>query len=102
MDSSGIGALVRAFSALKQGGGKCKFFAAPKRVKQTLKQVRLDTALDLAAGEEPCPPALFGGRRAESHAPHPSLDPALPRHPAARAGLPALPPGRPLAHAGHD
>ena len=51
MDSSGIGALVRAFSALKQGGGKCKFFAPPKRVKQTLKMVRLDTVLDLAEDE---------------------------------------------------
>ncbi|MBI4467397.1 MAG: STAS domain-containing protein, partial [Acidobacteria bacterium] len=52
MDSSGIGALVRAFSAIKQGGGKCKFFAPPKRVKQTLKMVRLDTVLDLAENEE--------------------------------------------------
>lgn len=51
MDSSGIGALVRAFSALKQAGGKCKMFAAPKRVKQTLKMVRLDTVLDLAEDE---------------------------------------------------
>jgi len=52
MDSSGIGALVRAFSTLKQGGGKCKFFAPPKRVKQTLKMVRLDTVLDLAEDEQ--------------------------------------------------
>jgi len=51
MDSSGIGALVRAFSTLKQSGGKCKFFAPPKRVKQTLKMVRLDTVLDLADDE---------------------------------------------------
>lgn len=51
MDSSGIGALVRAFSAVKQAGGKCKFFAAPKRVKQTLRMVRLDTVLDLAEDE---------------------------------------------------
>ena len=51
MDSSGIGALVRAFSSIKEAGGKCKFFAAPKRVKQTLKLVRLDTMLDLVEDE---------------------------------------------------
>lgn len=52
MDSSGIGVLVRTFSALKQAGGKCKFFAPAKRVKQTLKMVRLDTVLDLVENEE--------------------------------------------------
>lgn len=51
MDSSGIGALVRAFSSVKQAGGKCKFFGAPKRVKQTLRMVRLDTVLDLVEDE---------------------------------------------------
>ncbi|MDA2913588.1 STAS domain-containing protein [Acidobacteriia bacterium AH_259_A11_L15] len=52
MDSSGIGILVRAFSTLKQAGGKCKLFGAPKRVLQTLKMVRLDTVLDLVENEE--------------------------------------------------
>ena len=51
MDSSGIGALVRAFSAAKQAGGKCKFFSAPKRVKQTIKMVRLDNVLDVVEDE---------------------------------------------------
>ena len=51
MDSSGIGALVRAFSSFKQAGGKCRFFAPPKRVKQTLKMVRVDTVLDLVEDE---------------------------------------------------
>jgi len=51
MDSSGIGSLVRAFSAAKAAGGKCKFFAAPKRVRQTLRMVRMDSVLDLAKDE---------------------------------------------------
>ena len=51
MDSSGIGALVRAFSAAKQTGGKCKFFSAPKRVKQTIKMVRLENVLELVEDE---------------------------------------------------
>ena len=52
MDSSGIGILVRVFTTLKQSGGQCKVFGAPKRVMQALKMVRLDTVLDLAANEE--------------------------------------------------
>lgn len=51
MDSSGIGALVRTFSSVKQQGGKCRFFGAPKRVLQTLKMVRLDSVLDLVEDE---------------------------------------------------
>ncbi|MBI2956493.1 MAG: STAS domain-containing protein [Acidobacteria bacterium] len=51
MDSSGIGALVRAYTSVKHAGGKCKFFAAPKRIKQTLRMVRLDTVLELADTE---------------------------------------------------
>ena len=51
MDSSGIGALVRAFSAAKQAGGKCKYFSAPKRVKQTIKMVRLENVLEVVEDE---------------------------------------------------
>lgn len=51
MDSSGIGALVRAFNTVRQQGGKCRFFGAPKRVLQTLKMVRLDSVLDLVEDE---------------------------------------------------
>ena len=51
LDSSGIGALVRAFTTLKRAGGKCTFFAASKRVQMLLKMVRLDTILDLAPDE---------------------------------------------------
>jgi anti-sigma B factor antagonist len=51
LDSSGIGALVRSFTALKRSGGKCTFFAANKRVLMLLKMVRLDTILDLAEDE---------------------------------------------------
>ncbi len=51
MDSSGIGALVRAFTSLKKAGGKCTFFAPQKRVLMLLKMVRLDTVLDLVEDE---------------------------------------------------
>lgn len=51
MDSSGIGALVRAFTTLKKAGGKCTFFAPQKRVLMLLKMVRLDTVLDLVEDE---------------------------------------------------
>ncbi len=51
LDSSGIGALVRAFTVFKRAGGKCTFFAANKRVMMLLKMVRLDTILDLAEDE---------------------------------------------------
>jgi anti-sigma B factor antagonist len=51
LDSSGIGALVRAFTALKRANGKCTFFAPTKRVTQILKMVRLDSILDLSEDE---------------------------------------------------
>ena len=51
LDSSGIGALVRSFTALKRAGGKCTFYAANKRVMMLLKMVRLDSVLDLAEDE---------------------------------------------------
>jgi anti-sigma B factor antagonist len=51
LDSSGIGALVRAFTTLKRAGGKATYFAPNKRVMMLLKMVRLDTILDLAEDE---------------------------------------------------
>ncbi|MGH9775262.1 MAG: STAS domain-containing protein [Candidatus Acidiferrales bacterium] len=51
LDSSGIGALVRTYSALKKVNGKCTFFSAPKRVQMILKMVRLDTVLDVVEDE---------------------------------------------------
>ena len=51
LDSSGIGALVRAFTTLKRAGGKTTYFAANKRVMMLLKMVRLDSILDLAEDE---------------------------------------------------
>ena len=51
LDSSGIGALVHAYSSLQRAGGKCRFFAAGKFVQQTLKMVRLDTVLELVEDE---------------------------------------------------
>jgi anti-sigma B factor antagonist len=51
LDSSGIGALVRAFTLLKRAGGKCTIFAPNKRVLMLLKMVRLDAVLDVAEDE---------------------------------------------------
>lgn len=51
LDSSGIGALVRAFTTFKRAGGKCTFFSPTKRVLMLIKMVRLDTILDLAEDE---------------------------------------------------
>lgn len=51
MDSSGVGALMRAYTSTKRVGGKCRFFAAPKRIMQLLKMVRLDTVLELTDDE---------------------------------------------------
>jgi anti-sigma B factor antagonist len=51
LDSSGIGALVRAFTTLTRAGGKATYFAPTKRVIMLLKMVRLDTILDLADDE---------------------------------------------------
>jgi len=51
LDSSGIGALVRAFTTLKRSGGNCTFFAPNKRVQMLLKMVRLDGVLSLAEDE---------------------------------------------------
>jgi anti-anti-sigma factor len=50
-DSSAIGALIWAHTTALKAGGKCRFFAAPKLVMQTLHMVRLDTVLDLAEDE---------------------------------------------------
>lgn len=51
LDSSGIGALVRAFTTLKRAGGSCTFFSPSKRVLMLLKMVRLDGVLSLAEDE---------------------------------------------------
>ena len=51
LDSSGIGALVRAYTMLKRAGGNCTFFSANKRVLMLLKMVRLDGVLSLAEDE---------------------------------------------------
>jgi anti-sigma B factor antagonist len=51
LDSSGVGALVRIFSALKEKGGEFRLFGAPKQVASTLRMVRLDKVLGLAEDE---------------------------------------------------
>ncbi|HXW17624.1 MAG TPA: STAS domain-containing protein [Candidatus Acidoferrales bacterium] len=51
LDSSGIGALVRAFSSVKRAGGKCTYYAPTQRVRMLLKMVRLDSVLDIVDDE---------------------------------------------------
>ena len=47
VDSSGIGAMVRAFTSVTRAGGKLLFFCPTKMMRQTLKMVRLDTVLSM-------------------------------------------------------
>ena len=51
VDSSGMGALVRSYVAVKRTDGKCRFFGASKKVLQFLRMVRLDNVLDLVEDE---------------------------------------------------
>jgi len=51
LDSSGIGAIVGAFSKVKGAGGQCNFFATSDQVLKVLKMVKLDTILDLRPDE---------------------------------------------------
>ena len=51
LDSSGVGALVRTFSALKEKGGEFRLFGASKQVAQLLRMVRLDKVLGMAEDE---------------------------------------------------
>jgi len=51
LDSCGIGIVVWAHTTTLKAGGKCRFFAVPKLVMQTLHMVRLDSVLDLAEDE---------------------------------------------------
>ncbi len=51
MDSSGIGELVRAFTTMRNNGGRLLLFAPNKQVVMLLKMVRLDTVLEIASDE---------------------------------------------------
>lgn len=51
MDSSGIGELVRAFSTMRNNGGRLVLFSPNKQVVMLLKMVRLDTVLEIASDE---------------------------------------------------
>jgi anti-sigma B factor antagonist len=51
MDSSGIGAVMRAHTSAKRSGGKIRYFAPTKHVVQVLKMVRLNSVLDLSEDE---------------------------------------------------
>jgi anti-sigma B factor antagonist len=50
-DSSGIGAMMYAYTSVKKVGGKCKFFAPSKQVRQVLKMVLLDTVFEVYEDE---------------------------------------------------
>ncbi len=51
LDSSGIGALVRAYTNVTRAGGKFLLFSPTKMIRQTLKMVRLDTLLSVYENE---------------------------------------------------
>jgi anti-sigma B factor antagonist len=51
LDSSGMGALIRAYTTVKKNGGSMRTFAASEGVRQMLKMVRLDTVLELSEDE---------------------------------------------------
>ncbi len=51
IDSSGIGSLVGAYTSIEIAGAKIKFFAAPQKVMQILKSVRLHEVFDLFTDE---------------------------------------------------
>lgn len=46
-DSSGIGAMMYTYTAIKKVSGKCKFFGPSKQVRQILKMVLLDTVFEI-------------------------------------------------------
>lgn len=52
LDSSGIGALVRSYNAIRQAGGKCKLLSPSKFVRRTLEVVRLDTLFEIYEDEQ--------------------------------------------------
>ncbi len=51
LDSSGIGALLGAFTTARAAGAQCRFYAPPPKVLKVLEMVRLDKVLDLRADE---------------------------------------------------
>jgi anti-sigma B factor antagonist len=52
IDSCGVGALMYAYTNVNRAGGKCRFFAPSKQVKQILKLVLLDRVLEIYENEE--------------------------------------------------
>lgn len=51
LDSSGVGALVRAHTSAKNVQGKCRFFSATPGVAKELRIVRLDSVFEMAGDE---------------------------------------------------
>lgn len=51
VDSSGIGSMVGAHTALESTGGQCKFFAAQPRVIRTLDLTHMSEVFDMHDGE---------------------------------------------------
>lgn len=52
VDSTGIGALVNAHTAVQAAGGKCKVFSVHPHVTKVLAMTRVDTVLDVVRDEE--------------------------------------------------
>ena len=63
-DSSGIGAMMYAYTSAKRVGGKCKFFALSNQVRQVLKMVLLDTVFELYDDEAAALASFLSGARA--------------------------------------
>jgi anti-sigma B factor antagonist len=51
VDSSGLGALIRVYTSVKNVGGHCKLFSSPKPVLQLMRMTRLDSVLELFEDE---------------------------------------------------
>jgi anti-anti-sigma factor len=52
VDSTGVGALVNAHTAVEAAGGKCKVFAVHPHVTKVLAVTRVDRVLDVVRDEE--------------------------------------------------
>ena len=52
LDSSGIGALIRCYNAVRQAGGKYKLLSPSKFVRRTLEVVRLESLFEIYEDEQ--------------------------------------------------
>lgn len=52
LDSTGLGRLIRAHSAVRQAGGRVRLCNVSPKIMELLKLTRLDTVLDIYTSEE--------------------------------------------------